>query len=141
MPLLKVTVSDIQKSKILTEGWFGMQCVRIIDWAPSTDGKSANMKVVFLIEGTDGKEIEHLINSKGIGFQCAMFAALDNLTLKQYQDKAADAELDTDKWIGKKVDGHIIVDTYQGRNNNKISTFMPYGKGRASEAKSGVGGF
>jgi hypothetical protein len=141
MPLLKVTTSDIQKSKILQEGWFGLQCKGVSDWTPSSDGKSTNMKVTFLVEGTDGKEMEHIINSKGIGFQCALFASFENLTLKAYQDKAADQELDTDKWVGKKVDGHVIVDTYQGRNNNKFSTFMPYGKGREQAKQSGQGGF
>lgn len=141
MPLLKFTPADIQKSKILDDGWYGLAVKKVGEWTPAKDGKSLNLVITLVVEDQNDKEIEYLINNTGMGFHVAFFAAILNVPVKKIQDDPTILEsFDTDTLPGKKIDGHIIQDTYNGAVNNKIARgiggFLPYGQGRAMTAKS-----
>lgn len=137
MPLLKFTPADIQKSKLLTEGWYGLTVAKVSEWLPSKDTKSLNLTVTFTVEGENDKELTYMINSTGMGFHVGLFAAILGIPAQKIQDNPSLLEsIDTDTLPGKKVDGHVVVDSYQGKNNNKVATFLPYGQGRSQAAKS-----
>jgi hypothetical protein len=139
MPLLKFTPADIQKSKLLDDGWYGLTVKKCTDWVPSKDGKSLNLTVSMVVEGENDKEIDYIINNTGMGFHVALFAAVMGIPVKKVQDEPALLEsFDTESLPGKKVDGHIIQNTFNGSTNNKIANqgFLPYGKGRAMAAQS-----
>ena len=136
MPILRLTPADILKSKVLDDAGYGMECKKVSDWLPSADKQSTNCTVTFVLENTDGKELDYLINSKGMGFHTGLIAVMIGKSLKEVQAKPELLEADTDLWPGKKVDGHVIQDSFNGRPNNKISEFLPYGKGREKAANS-----
>ena len=141
MPLLKFTPADIQKSKLLNDGWYGMTVKKVSEWEPAKVNPpkppSLNMIITFVVEGENDKEIDYLINNTGMGFHVGLFAALLKIPVKKIQDDTSLLEnFETEQAIGMKVDGHVIVDNFQGRNNNKISAFLPYGQGRAQAATS-----
>jgi|HubBroStandDraft_3_1064219.scaffolds.fasta_scaffold51468_3 hypothetical protein len=141
MPLLKFTAGDIQKSKILDDAWYGLTIKNCSEWEPAKANPpkppSLNMTVTMVVEDQNEKEIELLINNTGMGFHVGFFAAVMGIPVKKIQDNPALLEeFDTDTLPGKKVDCHIIQDTYNGRTNNKPAAFLPYGQGRAMAAKS-----
>lgn len=35
-------------------------------------------------------------------------------------------DINTEKWIGKKVKSYLTIEEYKGKENNKISQLMPY---------------
>lgn len=139
MPLLRFTPADIQKSKLLEDAWYGLTVKKVSEWTPSKDGKSLNLNISLVVEGENDKEIDYMINNTGMGFHVAFFAAVLGMPIKKIQDDPSILEnFDTDTLPGKKVDGHIIQNTYNGSTNNKTAPggFLPYGQGRAMAAKS-----
>jgi hypothetical protein len=130
MAILKMTPADILKGKLLDAGWYPAKVVKVDeDWTPTADKQSMNTKIVFEILGTGGKEIEVIINSKGIGFASNMIAAARGSELKlELQD------IDTAELLGKELDVQLIQDAYNGRMSNKISSYLP--KGRGSKAQT-----
>lgn len=127
MALLKFTASDILKSKILEEAWYGLTCTKVVEPKASKDGDSVNYKVVFLVDNAEGKELEYVINSKGLGFHVSLIAAMMGKSKKELKPEAI--SVDMEEWVGKKVDGRIVQDAYNGIPNNKIADFLPYGMG------------
>lgn len=130
MSVIKFTPADILRGKTLDAGWYGLSIKSASDWAKSKDGNSMNCKVVFIVDNSEGKEIEYIINSGGLGFHVSLVAALMNV--KTLDPK--DIELDTETMAGKKVDGKLTVDEYNGNLQNKITQFLPYGQGKSQTA-------
>ena len=129
MPIIKVTAADVLRGKLLDEAWYGLVIKGASDWKKAKTGDSVNCTVTFLVENTEGKEIDYVINSTGLGFHVPLFSALAG---KKLDPK--DLEIDTSDWAGKKVDGKIKQDLYDGRLNNKIVDFVPYGQGKSQTA-------
>jgi hypothetical protein len=129
MPIIKLTPSDILKGKLIDAGWYGAKIVKVAeDWVPSSDKQSTNLAITFEILGTGGKELDVIVNSKGLGFVAPLISAIEN---KEIKPEAM--EIDTSKWTGKMVDVQVIQDTYQGRLNNKITGYLPHGKGKSAQ--------
>jgi len=129
VPIIKITPADVLKGKLLDAGWYGAKIVKVgDDWEPSSDKQSSNLKITFEIKGTGGKEIDVLVNSKGIGFVVPLLSAVRGMEVKPEE-----INLNTKELVGKDVDVQIIQDTYQGRMNNKISGYLPAGKGNAAQ--------
>jgi hypothetical protein len=127
--IIKLTPADILKGKLLDAGWYGATIVKADDdWKPSADKQSANWKVTFEIYGTGGKEIDHTFNTKALGFLTPLISAIRG---KEIEPAAMD--FDTKEVVGKKVDVQIIQDTYQGMMNNKITAYLPAGKGKSAQ--------
>lgn len=139
MPLLKFTPADIQKSKLLDDAWYGLAIKKVSDWIPSKNGKTLNLTIDLVVEGENDKEISYMINNTVMGFHVAFFAAILGIPIKKVQDDPSILEtFDTDTLPGKKVDGHVIQNTFNGSTSNKVANggFLPYGQGRAMAAKS-----
>lgn len=126
MPILKITAADIAKSKVVPEGWYGLEVVRVSDFITSSKGDSANVVVSFRVEGTDGKELDRYYNTKAIGMVIPLVEAVRGKKVDP-----EDFEFDTDELKGKKVDNKIVQEVYEGRIINKVSdNFLPYGQGK-----------
>lgn len=126
MSVIKFMPADILRGKLLDAGWYGLSIKSATDWAKSKDGQSLNCIITFVVDNSEGKEIDYVINSKGLGFHVPLLAAV--MGVKDLDPK--EIELDTSTLAGKKVDGKVIVDEYNGNLNNKISTFLPAGMGK-----------
>jgi len=130
LPIIKVTAADIAKNKNIEAGWYSAQITAISPWKPSKDKGSQNLEITFLIDGTDGKEINRFYNSKAIGMIIPLFEAI-----REEEISAGEAAmLDTDELLTKQCDVKIAVDIYEGRPTNKIEGFLPYGKGKGQQA-------
>lgn len=126
MPIIKITAADVLKSKTLDAGWYGSEIIKVESSSTTTEkGPSINYILTFLIENSEGKEIERYFNSKAIGMICPLIAAA---TGKQI--KPEEFTFDLDELLHKKVDSKLEVDIYQGRPTNKINEWVPYGRGK-----------
>lgn len=122
MPIIKFTPAQLQAGKLLDAGWFGMEIRKVSDWKESKAGGSLNLIVTFLIEKTEGKEIEINFNSKMIHTLTPLMSACLGKVV------TPEDEINTDDLTGKKVDGYVTTKTYEGRLLNDITNFAPYGK-------------
>ena len=129
MPIIKITDADIQRQRTLEENWYGVEIVKISDFVTSSKGDSANVIFTFLIEDTNGKEIDRYYNTKAIGMTIPLYEAITGKSaIKAF-------EFNTDDFLHKKADNKIKVETFEGRLNNKISdNWLPYGKGKDQKA-------
>ena len=124
MPVIQFTPADVLRSKILDTGWYG-SLIKKVEAAASKNGDSVNYTVTFEIENMEGKEIERYFNSKAISMLLPLIAAV---TGKQI--KAENFQFDTDELVNKKVDCKVVTEIYEGRPVNKVTEFVPYGKGK-----------
>lgn len=129
MPKISFTPADILKGKLLDAGWYGAKIVKVADdWSPSADKQSSNLKVTYEIKGTGGKEIDHTFNSKAIGMMIPLLSAI-----KGHEIKPEAMEFDSKELLGKDIDVNVIQDTYNGMLNNKVTGYLPAGKGKSAQ--------
>jgi hypothetical protein len=126
MPIIRFTPADVLKAKTLEAGWYGSEIIKIDSASTTTDkGSSINYIFTFLIENSEGKEIERYFNSKAVGMMCPLIAAATGKIVKP-----ENFDFDTDELLHKKVDSKLDVEIYQGRPQNKINEWVAYGKGK-----------
>ena len=114
MPIIKITAADLKKTQNLEPGWYGATVVRVGDLKTSSKGDSINCPVTFLIEGSEGKELEVSFNSKLIGLIKPLIEAAFNGSKKVSLKEGEAMNFNTDELVGKKVDVKIITDVYNG---------------------------
>ena len=131
MPIIKITAADLKKTENLEPGWYGATIARVGDLKTSSKGDSINCPITFLIEGTEGKELEHSFNSKMIGLMKPLIEAANGNGLKLKEGE--EMNFDTDTLLGKKVDVKIVTDIYNGIPINKIDGYLAFGKGRSQQ--------
>src|ERR1700742_2108609 len=124
MPVIKITPADVLKGQLLPEGWYGLTIKHVSDWAKAKNSNSMNVTVTFTVDKTEGKELQYWVNSNSLGMNMPLFNAMAGKKLEP-----AEIEVDTSTWIGKKLDGKIVQDTFNGNMNNKIADFLPSGMG------------
>lgn len=130
MPAIKITAADIAKTRNLDPAWYGLSIVKVEGPTPSKDQKSINYTITFLVEGDKaaGKEIPFTLNSKLIGKVAPIYEACFGKKLE------ATDNFELESLVGKKCDGNIIQQTYNGNLIDNISAFAPYGVGRNQKA-------
>jgi hypothetical protein len=133
MPIIKITAADLKKTQNLEPGWYGATVVRVGDLKTSSKGDSINCPVTFLIEGSEGKELEVSFNSKLIGLIKPLIEAAFNGSKKVSLKEGEAMNFNTDELVGKKVDVKIITDVYNGVPINKIDGYLMYGKGKSQQ--------
>jgi len=129
MPIIKITAADIQKQKTLEVGWYSAQITKVSEFTTSKKGDSVNLTVTFLIDGTEGREIDRVYNSKSMGMIVPLIEAVKG---KPVEPK--DFDYDTSMLVAAKLDVKVVVEIYEGRLLNKIESYLPYGKGKEVQA-------
>ena len=128
--IIKLTPADILKGKLLDAGWYSAKVVKCgDDWVKAkSDPNSANWLVTFEIQNTGGKEIDVSFSSKALGFLTPFISAVRGKEVPPEH-----LAFETTEVKGKMVDVQIIQDTYQGMMNNKITAYLPAGKGKSAQ--------
>ena len=97
---------------------------------PSKDKGSVNYVVVLsLIDNKPdlmGKEVIERFNSKAISMALPLIAASQGKAVGDFDKK--DFAVDLDTLVGCKVDGKVVLDTYEGQIKNEFESFLPYKK-------------
>lgn len=132
MPIIRMTEGDILKSKVLETGWYKLKISKIYPAKTSKTGDSLNFPIEFTVTSgpLPGKTLDHYFNSKAPGMIAPLIEAC-GFKIELAADGSFD--FDTDKLLHKELDGKIITDTYEGNLNNKISEFLPIGKGTMAQ--------
>lgn len=129
MSLIKFTTGDVLRSKLLENGWYKWAITSIKGPYPSAAGDSNNFDVVFtLIEHTDetnGKELKRVFSAKAISMMIPLICAVRGV--KPDTMKPEGFDFDFDELLGKKVDGLVTSEIYQGNMQNRVETYAPYG--------------
>lgn len=128
MSVINFTTGDVLRSKTLPNEWYKWQITNVLR-KPSTAGDSNNTVVTFtLIEHspqTDGKEIVRYFSDKAISMMIPLVCAVRGIP--QESLKPEGFQFDTDELLGKKIDGLITTETYEGNLKNVLDTYAPYG--------------
>lgn len=128
MSVIKFSTGDVLRSKMLANDWYKWLITAIRGPYPSKDQTSNNFEVTFtLIEhtpDTNGKEMKRVFSAKAMSMMIPLIEAVRGVpagTLKEGFD------FDFDEFLGKKVDGLVTTDTYEGQLQNRVETYAPYG--------------
>lgn len=120
MARLVISKADLLKNQPTPPGWYRAEIAKMI-LEQSKDKKSYNFVVDFRIEEND-KEIKTWFNTGMIQMAAPMVEAATGIAI----DPTKDIDVDTDDLVGKKIQVHIINDTYQGRIVDKIDNYADY---------------
>lgn len=131
MPLIQFTKADILRSQIMESQWASFSINSVTGPTKNAAGDGVNYVVgLTLIEhptaDLNGKEFKRTFSSKAMGMMIPLFAAVQGVAVDSIKN---DFQADTDTLIGKKIDGKITVEVYEGRPNNKVEEYLPYKKG------------
>jgi hypothetical protein len=124
MAIIKITKADILKTANVTPGWYGCQVIKVHSPAKAKDSDTINYVfdcVILPGQEKEGKEIPARFNSALIGKMAPFYYAC---TGKQIDPEQG---VDTDEVMGKKFDGHITPNNYQGNLYDNFDNFVPYG--------------
>lgn len=129
MPIIGFKTADILKSKVMEEEWCHFIISHVSEPVKSKSSDSYNYNVTFTLceyhnPDLNGKEIVRSFSAKAIGMMLPLIAAVRGVKVADIPP--ADFQLDTDELVGKKIDGKIKVDVYEGNPNNKLEEYAPY---------------
>lgn len=130
MPIINFSAADVLRGKLLEKGWYSFQVARLEGPTASKDKGSMNYAFILALidKGPDlnGKEITARYNSKAMSMLIPFYAACKGLVLSDIKPESFSVDLE--ELVGCKVDGSVIVDTYEGQLKNDFETFLPYKK-------------
>lgn len=129
MPVIKLTKADVLRSQNLeNEKWYSWVIKSFTGPKPSKDRQSLNFEMTLeLIDcdpELDGKEIRRTYNSKMFSMLIPLQAAVLGIPVDQMPK--ADTDLDTDAFVGKKIDGRYVLELYEGQLIGKCENYLPY---------------
>lgn len=127
MPLIQVTQADIAKLMNIQPGWYSSKIVKVHPLKESKAGGSINGVIDFELEHESGKIIPVTFNSQLIGKIVPLWEAV-------FQTKFTAGALNTDDFLGKKVDVKVGQRNYEGQLIDEIQQYAPYGAGKAMGA-------
>jgi hypothetical protein len=127
VPVINFTVGDILRSKLLEAQWYKWQITAVAGPTPNAKKDGVNFTVTFTLIDTgelDGKEITRTFSNKAIAMMIPLVAAARGIKVESIPKE--NFQLDTDELVGKKIDGKISMDTYEGQIKNVLEDYMPY---------------
>jgi hypothetical protein len=134
VPLLNITKAALDRLRPIEDGWYLMKII-LAKVEPSKAKDSLNF--IFHFELDDGRTIDGpadcLMNNKVQQMFWPAFlplcASVQGLTLNEYTEKypTGQSGVDTDKWVGKKVQGLIGHEVYEGNIQIRVKGFLPPG--------------
>lgn len=99
-------------------------------------GDKFNLSITLKFEdpalAQDDRTIDHTFYNamgKGMGFLVIFQAALASVPVQQLAEGVARGEnldFDSDTLVGKKIQFYVKNELYQGRQMNRVETFLPY---------------
>lgn len=138
MSILKFSDKDRLASRIMPDGWYPMEVVKVGDAQKSSSGASFNFPTNLRISEGEwaGKELELFFNTKTKNpsvmgtLQLLPHAYILHLAAATADCEVADVpdELDTAALAGGKFDGYIVKTIQDGVTLNIITQFAPAGK-------------
>jgi hypothetical protein len=127
MPIISVPKTEIQKSMLQPAQWYQGCTVIAFENKMSKDNKSVNYIFKVEISNHPSKKVyDAQFNSKAIGMMVPFVTAVTGEDIDP--NNVSDIEIDTDNYIGKKLDMEIHHETYEGRILDKPCNFLPNGK-------------
>lgn len=126
MPIIKVTKADILKTQNCTPGWYSCQVVKVNAPEKSSGGGSINYVIDCVIlpgQEKEGKVIPARFNSQLIGKIAPLWFACTGTEISE-------DGLDLDELMGKKFDGKVVPNNYNGVMYDNFDSFVPYGRGK-----------
>lgn len=127
MPAISFNTADILRARVMEKGWKPLQITAIEGPTANSKKDGFNYTVVFtLIEDSDlaGKEFKRVFSNKAISMMIPLIAAARGL--KESDIPKEGFTLDTDELLGKKIDGLVDTDTYEGQLKNVVEVYLPY---------------
>jgi len=120
--MITIHPEDVLRSKTIEPGLYTLE---VKSYKEDKDSKSGAALYVFDFVVVDagpyqGVPISTQFSEKAMGFMIPFIQAIGG----QVSDKEA-RTFDPNKFVGKKVKGNIVNDTYQGRTLNKINGYAP----------------
>lgn len=131
MGVIQISKADILRSKVMESQWASFEIAPEIKTETNSKRDGLNYIVTFrLIDQTNadlnGKEFKRWFSSKAAGMFIPLVAAVRGVPIESFND---DFTFDIDELAGKKIDGKITIEVYQGSPNNKVEDYLPYKKG------------
>lgn len=121
MPLITIPIEELLKNDLLEPAWYSAT-VEAYRLEKAKTGESLNHYFTFRLE-RDGRTLDHSFNSKMMKLMEPFLVALFGPVTRK--DKVF--QFDSDACIGKTLDVKVYQDTWDGRLNNKINGYLPYG--------------
>jgi hypothetical protein len=124
MAIIKITKADILKTKNVTPNWYSCQVVKVHQPTKAKDSDTINYVfdcVILPGQEGEGKEIPARFNSALIGKMVPFYSACIGKQI------SVEDGIDTDAFMGKKFDGHVTPNNYQGQLYDNFDNFVPFG--------------
>jgi hypothetical protein len=136
MAVIQFNKADVMRTKTLEAGWKSFEVAAVTGPKANKAGDGVNYAVSFrLIDDNNaelnGKEIERIFSNKAMSMMIPLAAACQGKKLSDINDAF---ELDLDTLVGKKIDGNVAVEEYQGNLKNVVEEYAPY---KSTVGKSG----
>lgn len=125
MPIINISTADVKRAQVVDKKWYPLQ-VSITGPTPNAAKDGVNFVASFTIIDSgdlDGKEILRYYSSKAIGMIIPLVAAVRGVPVESIKEGF---QLDTDELQGKKIDGLVDTDVYEGRLRNICEVYLPY---------------
>lgn len=130
MSIINFTPGDVLRSRVLDQGWASF-VISSVTYQQNKEKDAMNWKVIFtLIDKSpelDGKVIERYFSDKAPSMMLPLIYAARGIKMVDKMKEIPEGfAFDTEELVGKKVDGNVKQDTYQGNINNKLEEYAPY---------------
>jgi hypothetical protein len=132
MPMIVFSKADILRSQTMESQWASFEFSNVMGPTKNAAGDGYNYVVQFTLTDfkpnpeLNGKEFKRTFSSKAMGMMIPLVAAVRNVDVQSIKDEF---NFDTDELKGKKLDGKISLEMYEGRPTNKVEEYLAYGKG------------
>src|SRR5678816_1111613 len=123
MPAIVFSKADILRSQLMESQWASFDISAVTGPTKNSNGDGYNYVVHLTLTeykpnpDLNGKEFKRTFSSKAMGMMIPLVAAVKNVDVNTIKDEFT---FDTDELKGKKVDGKISIDNFEGRHVNKV---------------------
>lgn len=126
--MFEFTAEDVVRGTLLKTGWYPLEVTKVEHGIAKSSG---NPKVTVSFKCLEGESEPDGVKVQGVplfttfspgapGFTMAFFKALGATVVA-----GAKLELSDETCKGKKLEGYVTQDQYEGRTNNKIADYRP----------------
>lgn len=129
MTLFTFDAEDVVRGTLLKTGWYPLEVTKVEEGIAKSSGNPKVTVSFRCLEGErepDGEKVTGVplfttFSPSAPGFAMAFFKALGAGDIKA----GTSLNLSDETCKGKKVEGYVIQDQYEGKTNNKIADYRP----------------